>query len=125
MELGATICTAKAPACSRCPLRAACADYAGRRAADEQLLPLAVRSLKKVAENPAPRFVGSNRYFRGRIIDVLRAVPANAGLSEEALLDAVVAYGEPIENATFVTIVTKLAVDGLVVLTADGIRLPN
>ncbi len=125
MELGATICTAKTPQCPRCPVRVACADYAGRRTADEHLLPLPVRSLKKVAEKPAPRFVGSNRYFRGRIIDALRAVPANAGLSQSALYEAVIAYGEPITDATFVTIVTKLAVDGLVVLTADGIRLPN
>jgi len=125
MELGATICTAKAPACSRCPLRADCADYAGRRTADEHLLPLPVRSLKKVAEKPAPRFVGSNRYFRGRIIDALRAVPANAGLSLSALYEAVIAYGEPITDATFVAIVTKLAADGLVVVSDAQVQLPD
>lgn len=125
MELGATICTAKTPHCPRCPLRAECADYAGRRTADEHLLPIPVRILKTVAEKPAPRFVGSNRYFRGRIIDILRAVPDNAGLSQSALRAEVEALGEPIAPSAFDSIVTKLVSDGLVVLTADYLRLPD
>ena len=125
MELGATICTAKTPQCPRCPLRAACADYAGRRTADEHLLPLPVRSLKKVAEKPARPFIGSNRYFRGRIIDFLRVVPDNGGMPQSALHAAVVALGEPIEAAAFDSIVTKLASDGLVVRDGEAVRLPG
>ena len=125
MELGATICTAKTPHCPRCPLRAACADYTARRDADEQLQPLPIRTLKKVAEKPAPRFVGSNRYFRGKIIDALRAVPANQGMDTSALHAAVEAYGEPIADKAFQTIIAKLVADGLVVRHEDTIRLPD
>ena len=125
MELGATICTAKTPQCPRCPVRAACADYAGRRAADEQLQPIPVRVLKKVAEKPARPFIGSNRYFRGRIIDLLRVVPGNEGMPQSALHAAVVALGEPIDPAAFDSIVTKLASDGLVVRDGEAVRLPG
>jgi A/G-specific adenine glycosylase len=57
MELGATVCTARAPRCGACPLRAGC-DGPG---------------------TPAPRtrarerFEDSNRWVRGRVVAALAA----------------------------------------------------
>jgi A/G-specific adenine glycosylase len=56
MDLGATLCRSRQPLCLVCPLMSECG---GPRAA-------AARA------RPAGEFQGSNRYFRGRILDELR-----------------------------------------------------
>ena len=65
LDLGATVCTARRPRCGVCPLARTCAwlrrggpDPAARRA-------------------PAPRFEGSDRQARGRLLDALRAGPVS------------------------------------------------
>lgn len=77
MDIGATICTAASPACGRCPARSWCASGG-----------------TTLAEAPAsyvvgrqPRFEGSNRQWRGRI--VRRLTEQGSPLSTEALLDLV------------------------------------
>ena len=62
MELGALICTARNPACERCPLVPDC-----RAAAQSLLLPLQP-ARRRLAERPAEAFVGSRRWFRGRLL---------------------------------------------------------
>lgn len=79
MELGSLVCTAEAPACWRCPLRDLCRDYAARQESDERLA--ATPAPKRIAERRECPFIGSNRYFRGRIIDALRALPPGATLA--------------------------------------------
>jgi A/G-specific adenine glycosylase len=64
MELGATICTARAPRCGECPVRAACGGPG---------LPAARRRTTE-------RFEDSNRWVRGRVVAALAAgeeVPAD------------------------------------------------
>lgn len=62
MEIGALVCTARAPRCAECPLAASCAWLlAGRPQAEA---PPARRQ---------PRFAGSDRQLRGRILAELRA----------------------------------------------------
>jgi len=96
MELGATVCTARAPRCGACPVAAWCAsagvaagppDGGGRRRAE--------------------RFEDSNRWVRGRIV---AALAAGEGLPEVA--------PERLERA-----LTGLLRDGLVQRTADGFAL--
>jgi A/G-specific adenine glycosylase len=123
MELGATVCTARSPACTRCPLRAACRDYAARRSADEQLITLPPRATKRVAEKPTERFVGSNRFFRGRVVDTLRAAGTN-GVSFDTLLAAVTHTDAPLERSALERMLDALAHDGLVVRDGTTIRLP-
>jgi A/G-specific adenine glycosylase len=123
MELGATVCTAKSPACPRCPLRGDCRDYAARRAADQQLLPLPPRVTKRVAEKPPARFIGSDRYYRGRIVDVLRAA-ALPGLTAAPLVALISHADAPLPHAEFQRIVDGLVRDGLVVCTAGHYTLP-
>jgi A/G-specific adenine glycosylase len=108
MDLGATICIARRPACERCPLTSACSawDEAGAaalfpsgeaiaRLRDERAQPGAISpTLSVVAESPAtyhakparPRrarapFVGGTRYYRGRIVHALREAPPEAALT--------------------------------------------
>lgn len=64
MDLGALVCTARAPACETCPLTTTCAWRAGGKPG--ALLPA----------QPSPRFETTARYARGRIIDALREAPA-------------------------------------------------
>jgi A/G-specific adenine glycosylase len=73
MELGAVVCTARAPRCGTCPVRAVCAwhaaghpEYTGPR-------------------RPVQGFAGTDRQVRGRLLDVLRGAE---GPVERAALDA-------------------------------------
>lgn len=74
MELGAVVCTARAPRCGTCPVLAVCAwQAAGRPAYDGP-------------RKPVQGFAGTDRQVRGKLLDVLRAADAPV---ERAVLDAV------------------------------------
>jgi len=63
MELGALVCTARSPACGRCPISDACAwRRAGSPAYDGP-------------RRASQRFSGTDRQVRGLLLDVLRATP--------------------------------------------------
>lgn len=125
MELGALICT-PAPACWRCPLSADCRAYAERRAADEQAFsgPAEQPRLRRVAERREAPFAGSNRYYRGRAIDALRALPAGQSLALQALGPALKPDFAARDQPWLDTLVAGLARDGLLVIEGDGVRLP-
>ncbi|HTZ43091.1 MAG TPA: A/G-specific adenine glycosylase [Jatrophihabitans sp.] len=74
MELGAVICTAAGPACTRCPVRELCRWRAAGYPAYEGPLPR------------PQRFAGTDRQVRGLLLDVLRAAD---GPVVQASLDAV------------------------------------
>ncbi|HEY8744433.1 MAG TPA: A/G-specific adenine glycosylase, partial [Chloroflexota bacterium] len=80
MDLGATICSARAPACVRCPLEALCRyRQEVREAGTADLAP---------APSPArstQRFAGSTRYYRGRVLRVLTALEPGQELPLPAL----------------------------------------
>ncbi|HEY5258973.1 MAG TPA: hypothetical protein VIJ12_11415 [Candidatus Baltobacteraceae bacterium] len=78
MDLGATICTARAPRCLLCPLQALCVAAPIDAVALEKLRG-AVAAADKSA--PPPRFEETARYARGRIVDRLRELPAHASIS--------------------------------------------
>jgi A/G-specific adenine glycosylase len=73
MELGATVCTARAPRCGRCPLHEQCAWLAAGRPAYNG------------PRKPVQGFAGTDRQVRGRLLDVLRNAP---GPVHRAELDA-------------------------------------
>lgn len=64
MDLGATVCSARAPRCGACPLNEICAWHA------------AGQPPGAAASRPAPKFEHTARYARGRIVDALRQAPA-------------------------------------------------
>jgi A/G-specific adenine glycosylase len=130
MELGALICTAATPACWRCPLRSYCRDYAARQAADEQIFlsvgaPAAPRPLRRVAERRETSFAGSSRFYRGRIVEALRDLPAGQSLTLEALGQRIKEdFGEA-DRAWLRRLAEGLARDGLLLLEGEAARLPD
>lgn len=78
MDLGATICTARAPKCLLCPLQAACEaapiDAATLEAAR------ATHARKRAPQDAIP-FEKTTRYARGRIVDRLRELPPGQRIS--------------------------------------------
>ena len=105
MELGALVCTARAPTCDRCPVAAQCAWLgAGRPAHD----------------GPPPRrqpFEGTDRQARGRLMAVLREAP---GPVPAAALEA--AWPEPVQRDRALA---GLLADGLVDELDGGYALPR
>jgi A/G-specific adenine glycosylase len=101
MELGALICTARAPKCADCPIYAECAwQHAGR---PEYAGPA----------KPVQRYAGTDRYVRGRLLDVLRG---SEGPVDKARLDLVWHDVGQRDRC-----LDSLLVDGLLEQTRDGL----
>ncbi len=100
MELGATVCTARAPKCGICPLTECAWRSAG--------YPSGERPARTVQ-----RYVGTDRQVRGKLLDVLRASSAPVG---RATLDVVWLT----DTAQRDRALDSLLVDGLVEQTSDG-----
>ncbi len=97
MELGATVCTARAPACEACPATSC------RSRGRPEITPTARRSGERV------RFEDTDRYVRGRIVAALAAdEDLPGGFAPERLERAL----------------AGLERDGLVVREDDAVRLP-
>lgn len=124
MELGALICTAARPRCQICPLRAECRAYAAWCAADEAIFsyaPAPPRLARKVAERGVP-FTATPRYFRGRVIAALRALPPGDWLALDALGPRVKPDWTSAEAAWLAGLLAGLAADGLIELDQAGQR---
>lgn len=80
IEFGALQCTARRPACVVCPVRAHC------KAAPEiqGALRLHAATPKRKQEGP---FIGTNRYYRGRVVDVLRTLNGGSEDGDTAGID--------------------------------------
>jgi A/G-specific adenine glycosylase len=105
MELGALVCTARAPHCAACVLRADCA-WLGNGAAPW--------------DGPTPKpqgYAGTDRQVRGRLLDVLRDTP-DAAVSAEVLAAA---WDEPVQRDRALA---SLLADGLVAAVDGGYALP-
>jgi A/G-specific adenine glycosylase len=101
MELGATVCTARNPACHACPLPSCAWVDAGRPA---------FAGPRRAAQ----KYAGTDRQVRGRLMDVLRAA---RGPVERAVLDQVWL----VDIAQRDRALDSLLVDGLVEQTSDGL----
>jgi len=114
MDLGATICTARAPKCLVCPVRERCA-----------AAPIDAAALRKAARARAPargpqarlRFEETTRYARGRIVDRLRALPQGESVS-------VMELGALVGREDVLALVEGLARDGLAAVEGERVRLP-
>ncbi len=78
MDLGATICTARAPKCLLCPLRADCVAAPIDAATLERVRASATK--RRSPQNSIP-FRRTTRYARGRIVDRLRDLAAGQRIS--------------------------------------------
>jgi A/G-specific adenine glycosylase len=128
MDMGATICTSNNPECLECPLQEACQAY--KEMSQYSLFPsgTVLRQLRKVAEKKttyqAQPFTSSNRYFRGRIVDLLRTLPADERISLAALGPKIKPEFSIDELVWLQKIVDGLVRDGLLDYNEDGVRLP-
>ncbi len=129
MDLGATICTSNNPQCTRCPVQKTCNAYT--EMSQQSLFPsgAVLRQMRKVAEKKATYqtqpFTSTNRYFRGRIVDQLRSLPANERISLAALGTQIKPDFCLEEMSWLQKLIEGLVRDGLVDCTDDGIRLPG
>lgn len=139
MEVGAVICAAS-PQCSQCPLRVHGCAYAvwceqrcdilpdagdGPFSVSSSELP---SSSSSSSSSPAPKsqpFIGSNRYYRGRVIATLRTLRDDATLPLDKLGPQVKeAYG-PDDRTWLKRLIAGLERDGLVECEGDQVRLPH
>ncbi len=128
MDLGATICTSSNPQCSLCPLHEVCKAYT--EMLQYSLFPsgTVLRELRKVAEKKetyqAQPFTSTNRYFRGRIVDHLRSLPAGQRMPLTILGPKIKGEFRTEDLIWLQQLVDRLAKDGLVDYAEEGVRLP-
>jgi A/G-specific adenine glycosylase len=130
MDMGATVCSSANPLCGSCPLQQCCAAYT--EMSQYSLFPSGVvlRQLRKVAEKKtkyqSQPFTSTNRYFRGRIVDLLRTLPTPQCMTLNELGPQIKAdfMGSESDQAWLVKIVEGLNRDGLIKITEEGVRLP-
>lgn len=128
MDLGATICTSANPQCTQCPLQETCQSYT--EMSQYSLFPsgTVLRQIRKVAEKKRPYqtqpFTSTNRYFRGRIVDLLRSLPAHQRLSLDVLGPSIKPDFCDDDLRWLEQIINGLVKDGLLDCTQDGVCLP-
>ncbi len=125
MDLGALICRARMPMCDRCPVSVWCAarpvftagdDEAPRKVAEPRQ-PYSVGGIRAGAKAP---FAASDRFLRGRIVDVLRALPDDTALALTELARLATGMALPPQTERVQLLVERLEREGLVVAESAG-----
>ncbi|MBE3557694.1 MAG: A/G-specific adenine glycosylase [Ktedonobacteraceae bacterium] len=128
MDLGATICTSNNPQCTNCPVQASCQAY--QEMSQQSLFPSGgvLKQLRKLAEKKrsyqAQPFTSTNRYFRGRIVDLLRSLPADQRMPLSELGPRIKADFNDSDLPWLQKLISGLVKDGLLDDAEDGVRLP-
>jgi len=112
LDLGATVCTKRAPRCGSCPLRAWCA---WRVAAPARPDPATGSAGTGATQS---RFAGSDRQGRGRLVHALRTGPVGWGA-------VAAAAGWPDDQARARRVADSLVADGLACDDGSVLRLPG
>lgn len=118
MDLGARVCLERRPMCLVCPAQPWCA------AAGKITATLRERPAEYATRRQAP-FTGSSRYYRGRIVERLRAPQPGEALPLGQLGAAIKTDFSEADLPWLRKLVEGLAKDGLVAFdSADTVRLP-
>jgi A/G-specific adenine glycosylase len=113
IEFGALQCTARLPSCVVCPLQASCAAYPTIQSA------LAAKRTQQRRKAVEP-FASTSRYFRGRIVEVLRTLPEGGDGVELALLGPKVHPGYSKDDLPWLrALVEGLQRDGLALIAEE------
>jgi A/G-specific adenine glycosylase len=121
MDLGATICTARAPKCLLCPL----AQWCAAAPVDPARLAAGAKAAARRSPQAALPFERTTRFLRGRIVDRLREIPPHAAVTLTELqrdLSPVVPTDRLAEVAA---VVAALVADGIVSDEAGAVRLSS
>jgi A/G-specific adenine glycosylase len=111
MELGGTVCLRRRPRCASCPVRRSCAWAAARLAAPDPA------DGSAAVGTGQPRFEGSDRQGRGRLVEALCRGPV-------AVADLPAVMGWPDDPARADRVAVGLLDHGLAVRDAGVLRLP-
>ena len=132
MDLGASLCSVTKPACGDCPVSEYCAArslFAGASSPPIEYSQLSDTVPRlKVAERPQASqqgWMGTSRYYRGRIVEGLRRHPDGSMTFDELGPLARDDY-TPAEHAEWLHgVLTRLQQDGLVTIRGDNAALPD
>ena len=132
MDLGSTICSTRHPKCDECPVNDLCA--ARPQFSSEQSPPIRYAELSetmptlRIAERAQPTqqgWIGTTRYYRGRIVEALRG-NANGAMRLDELGPLVrEEYAAAEDEAWLRGLLTALERDGLVARKGDAVSLPD
>jgi A/G-specific adenine glycosylase len=120
MDLGATLCTARAPKCLLCPLQRMCAAAPVDAA---RLAALAARHPRSRSPQERIAFERTARFARGRVVDRLRELAAGERISLLDLQRELVPRLVHHDEAALSAVVHKLQKEGVVELSDEGLRL--
>ncbi len=107
LDLGATVCTSRDPACPACPVRRRCRWAAAGRPTPDPARGSAGQS------STQPRFAGSDREGRGRLVAALCSRPLGAA-------EVAAAAGWPDDPGRAARVAEALVADGLAARGRDG-----
>lgn len=137
MDLGALVCKARAPRCEACPLAARCRArprFAASPGTSERRV-AEVRPAYRAGEKGARRrssapFSATDRYLRGRIVDVLRGLADGEAIGLDGLALAATGMALPPQTERVALLAARLVREGLIVqvIGEDGqaaYRLPG
>ena len=132
MDLGATVCTARRPKCGECPVNDLCAARPLMEGTESMTVSYAELSESmptlRVAERAQPKqqgWIGTTRYYRGRIVEALRNHTDGAMLFDELGPLVRGKYAPADHRAWLRDLLAGLERDGLVVVNGDAVALPE
>ncbi len=119
MDLGARVCKAREPLCGVCPIADWC--RARPRFESKQGKPRVAETRR--AYRAQPPFKGSRRFYRGRIVQALRDLPARGTVSAASLRQKI--DDGNLGRSLFAELIVALENDGLLHVDGRGkLRLP-
>jgi A/G-specific adenine glycosylase len=133
MDYGARVCGVR-PRCAECVVSRWCASRREQSATNGAHSPAALLRVaderatydaKPPARKTQPKFEGSARYYRGRIVDALRALPSGESITLAKLRATLSREADPISTDELTTLVSALESHGLVEVSGKRIALPN
>jgi A/G-specific adenine glycosylase len=108
MDLGSAVCVTRRPRCLICPLVTLCRS-AGR-----------VETGRRIPAAPGEAFERSSRFYRGRLLAVLTALPAGTVAPLDQVRDRLATSGVAEPGPGWTAIAEALARDGLARVEAGG-----
>ncbi len=132
MDLGATVCTTRRPKCNECPVNDLCAARPlihDKSAASIKYAELSeTMPTLRIAERPQPTqqgWIGTTRYYRGRIVETLRN-HVNGAMPLDELGPQVRDEYNPAQHLEWLRgLLAALERDGLVMVKGDLAALPQ